>query len=185
MEQISPPVKAGILIGIIASILFIYFIDPILSFIGRVFLGVAAFLQLKYLDRLYSEIAVRNMDYSYLLHIYICVAGIMVSLVMIIYLIFKKYNIVNKPKSSLKTQDDTFIFIIKILCFFSIATLMMLFMVDGYIRLETSSSFHQHMTILSPHMTDKENKELLAQFASMSSKKDYDGLIAKVNYIAK
>lgn len=185
MKQMSHSVKVGIFSGIIASILFIYFIDPILSFIGRKFLRAATVLHLNYLDRLYSQIAVGDLDYSYILHSYLTIAVIMASLGMIIYFLFKKY-IANKPESSLKTQDITTIYNISIIIYSAIiATLMLIFLVEGFIRLETSTSFRQHMAILSPHITEKENKELLAQFASMSRKKDYDDLIAKVNKIAK
>ena len=41
------------------------------------------------------------------------------------------------------------------------------------------------MTVIHPSISDKEYKELLAQYASMKSKADYDELIIKIKDISK
>ena len=57
--------------------------------------------------------------------------------------------------------------------------------VDDYIRLKTSSTFRQHLNVLSPYISDQDYKKLISKFASMRSKEDYDDLNKKILELAK
>ena len=89
---------------------------------------------------------------------------------------FKSRSKDKKPKeSSGKFFNKTNIVLLVIFAVFAIF-ISLANIIDDYVRVKTSSTFKQHLTILSPHTSDQEYKELLARFASMRSKKDFDNL---------
>jgi hypothetical protein len=189
-KKVSPAMRAGILSGLVASMLFIYFIDPILSLVGRFVLHFASKLHLLYLDRLYSELATGDIDHAYLLHnlIIVLAIGFITGLWTSVIYIYKHKKTTEEEKSD-SEKDLTSYSIGKVVAafFFSliIVVVLLLDLVDSHIRLKTSTSYNQYLTIVSPHINDIEFKTLKAQYASMKSKKDYDNLLEHINSIAK
>jgi len=55
---------------------------------------------------------------------------------------------------------------------------------DGYIRLNTYSTFQQYLSIVTPYIGDRERQQLLSQFASMRCRADYVGVMSHLQRIA-
>lgn len=54
---IEKNLKIGIFAGLISAIIFIYFLNPILSFIGKIILGVSSRIYKSYIDRIFERLA--------------------------------------------------------------------------------------------------------------------------------
>jgi len=54
-----------------------------------------------------------------------------------------------------------------------------------YYDLQLNTSFKQRITVLSPHISEQQEKELRAQWASMKSRKDYENINRALEDAAK
>lgn len=173
--------QVGILSGLLASILFIYFIDPILSFLGKNVLKMANKLHLLYLDRIYRELATGDLDHAYVLHTLLlsCIIGFIIGFwTMVLCRFFDKDKADESDQVSTWKVVSAFIF--SLIMVFS----FMLSMVDNHIRLKTATSYRQYLTIIAPYISDVEMKILRARYASMTCKKDYDKLMETIKSTA-
>jgi len=168
----------------------VYFVDPLLSFLGRILLYVSNALFHAYVDRLYSEIAVGYPELS-LVFLFIftaTVVGITIGFVAsyISYSISELHKS-KKHRSSRKTvKQKKKINTLKIIIMISIMLSLTLTFgtVDTYIRFKTRTTFEQYIIILSPYISDQKVKELYSQFASMQKKADFDVLMQTIRQIA-
>ena len=64
--QIDKGQRKAIAASVIATLIVLYFINPIFSFLGRSLLSISEFAFRSYLDRLYSEIASGDPNYGFL-----------------------------------------------------------------------------------------------------------------------
>jgi hypothetical protein len=189
--EINQNQRSAIIASIVASLLVLYFIDPILTFLSKLFLNIADILFSSYLDRLYAEISSGDPNIG-LIFIYLFFGA---PTILCIYILTKKIlSLIRKNDlDALTEKGDKKIIVKKIkkLSFYLTINLIILsilglfIIVDHYVRFKTSSSFHQYMTVIHPSISDKEYKELLAQYASMRTKADYDELIRKILNISK
>jgi hypothetical protein len=179
MRNLSPSVKKGIISSLIATILFLYFLDPILNFLGKIFLKVGAWLFQSYLDRLYQEMAVDSMDYAYLIFLSIVIAMITIGSLIIFRVIFKNRIDTTDHKLDTKNRSKTLV-VLYVTFFFTCIFLL----TTSSINKKTTSSFNQHLRIITPYITTQEKDLIISEFASMKSQKDYRMLYDKINAIA-
>lgn len=181
----------SIFAGLLATAIFVYFLDPILSFLGRTLISTSSEVYKNYLDRLYAEIAAGVPSYSYLVwHTMIWIFASFFAMTFGMVLLATKKR--DKKREKQRTEDDSTMYPRRLRrpAFLGLigATIMLLALLlsatRGYVRLQTTSTFNQHITILGPHITDLERRELLAQFASMKSKEDFDRLAKRMHDLA-
>jgi hypothetical protein len=177
-KSIQTTQRRAIIGSILASLIVIYFLDPILSFLGRLTLRVAGDLFTAYLDRLYAEVAVSELNFGFLFFAWI--ASIFLGCT--IGFILSKSGIFKKRKSSTPPARLSR-FIAIVLCIISV--LLLALTVDSYIRLKTASTFNQRLTVITPLISDQERKEFLAGFASMESKGDFEAVMRSMDKVAE
>lgn len=184
--EVNQSQRNAIVAGVIASLVVIYFIDPILTLLSKLLLSLSNILFTSYLDRLYAEISTGDPNFGFNFLLLFCSLP---SFVCIIFLIKKALNLIGKRISKQLSEDNKENnrgekkkkLYSRIQIHFVLLSILGLFVIaDQYIRLKTSSTFHQYMTVVHPLISDKEYNELLAIYASMKNKADYDALIIKL-----
>ena len=188
----SRDTHATILAGVVSSLLVIYFIEPILSALGRAFLAVASIVASSYLDRMYTELAVDRPDAGVLAMIvvgatalaYLTAAPFLPTIGRLAYERGRKearQELKETGTISEKPIVDRFFLAVVALP----AVIALGISVDFYIRTQTATSFEQHVTILSPRIGDHLTRELRAQYASMESAQDYAELRMRLYALAE
>lgn len=174
--------KIGIISGIISSLLVIIFINPILSFVWRVTVAVAGSVHQGYVDRLYRDAAMPDINFVGLLtYLAVLEFGFMTSMFTVFNFRFENfpqpYMLIGKVNryGGYLVQLSVLLLIIGLFTGFSI--------VDGISRL--NASFTQRLTVLAPAINDTEYKTLRARWASMQSKADYDAIVIAMDKRAK
>ncbi len=186
---IDKNVKVGVIASLIATALFIYFIDPILSFFGRSLFQLASRLYSSYVDHLFEKIALCSaIDHAYILLMLItcAVSGIStgVGIAMITDVIVKDKSKTSKFLIKLMSLTPTKkvivgLFLILVVNFFGFLMLW-----DSWFQLKTISSFQQHMLAVTPYLEDREEKILWSQWTQMRSRQDYDVIYARLESVA-
>jgi hypothetical protein len=191
---------------IIGALIFYVFLEALVARIGRTLLRLPGGLARAYQDQLYRSIAVGPYDYTFL--ILMVAVSVAVSVFMGYLsgrwagrvLINKRLGIkrldqlqtltaaeLEAAKARLETtrakmdRQTPWIYGIVLVLFLLGA---ILFVVDGTIRLNTQSSFHQYVTIITPVISESKRNIILADFASMRGKEDYLTLMRAIRDIA-
>lgn len=170
--------RKAIIASILASLIVLYFLDPILSFLARLTLRIASVLFLAYLDRLYAEVAISDPNFGfYLLN---CATGISIGFT--IGFISGAIGLFEKRITSTFTVNRSLW--LGAIVLVAVSVLLLAGTVDSYIRLKTSSTFYQRLAVIAPHITDQQRKEFLARFASMESKANFEAVMRTMDEIA-
>jgi hypothetical protein len=201
--------KLALIGHFLAALLFLIFLEPLASLVGRILRATPQVLICAYEDRLYAELATGLPDFAYFLVLLVLGAPTFLTVgyftAMLAHRSFVPKNQPHEPDdaeksdeageavphaSELKKRKDVEkrrrgIHVIVRVAWLLVLGLTMFAVVDGYIRLRTYSSFHQYVTILAPFIDYKEQQRLLSSFASMRSRADYDRLMARVKYLAQ
>lgn len=191
IRQLSHQSRVGIVTGIVSSLIVIYFIDPLLSEFGRLFLSTANVVFSSYLDRMYSEIAVSAPDIGALIIFgaggcalgYLLVAPFLPSIARRGYR--RGYQQAKRERETGQLADRTIVDRSLLAGVAVLASIVLGFAVDFHIRIKTTSSFEQYVTILAPRIGDRRTRELRAQFASMRSADDYAEVLAALRSLAE
>ena len=183
LNKMSSSVKAGIFSGILASIFFAYFIDPIIKGIGKSVIYILQLLHHSYFDRLFAEIASGKPDYAHSMSFVFSIVAAYAAIDLIKIrirgsLISSHVDASKKSKTYRYINASGWTFITVSLAFMGLFT-----MIDGTIRLRVLSSFEQHMTVVSPYIDEIDMKKLRSDFALMKSKADYDHIVNRLNNI--
>lgn len=205
MQELIRRHRAAIICSIIASMLCVYFLDPILTFLGRSFLSWAAFLGGSYTDRIYSQAAhLETVNYSFLLvvSVFVFMASFTITLVILSLrhlrhrerlnstglldsgdATIQRINIESQPQDKGKRPS----FGSAASAVVMLVTLIWGSMVIGanWVQLGVISSFQQHVRILRPYMDDVTEEAIVSEWSMMSSKADYDRVQAKLERIAE
>jgi formate hydrogenlyase subunit 3/multisubunit Na+/H+ antiporter MnhD subunit len=123
--------------------------------------------------------AVDSMDYAYLIFLSIVIAMITVGSLITFRVIFKNKIDDADRKLDTKNRSKTVV-ILYLVLFFSCIFLL----TTSSISKRTTSSFNQHLRIITPYITTQEKDLIISEFASMKSQKDYRILYDKINSIA-
>src|ERR1700730_5212505 len=75
----------SVLASVIASLVFVRFLDPILSFLARQVLTIGSAVRSSYITRLYTEIAVGDFDHAYYLTMLLAALVIFIAMALILF----------------------------------------------------------------------------------------------------
>ena len=173
--------KKEIYVSIIVAILTIIFIEPILKFIwgGMIWLSTTTYQG--FLDSMYkgASLGHRNhidvMIFILFLSVFIGIsAGIITRLTIKNPILFDKLN--KSPK-----LKKTFIILFLLIWIFTI----LLLVTSVFVDLQLNASFQQRLTVLAPKISEQEYKELLASWASMENRLDYELLVSRMETLAQ
>ena len=171
----------SIVVGIVSSVLFLYFFQPILDFIGRTFLRVLSAVSSKYSDDFYSKIAhLELFDFSFFWLLLVFTMLCTVALSLSIRSIRGKQKANERKNREIKNSEKYVFFAITLVT----VLFLILFMATKIYQLRLITSFKQHMLILAPYVTDQEEEELYSRGSLMNSEKDYNDIYIELNKIA-
>ena len=188
--------KKEIGIGLVVLIVGGIFLNPILDFLSKLFLNAGVFLFESYVNRIYKEIAVGETDYSYFLFLFLTYlflasfGGIPIAEKIIQKFKSKKTN---KKDSNelveLKENDSTLNgkkFPNKLINALAALVVFMnlILIITIHIKKVTITSFHQHLRVISPYISDEEEEIIISDFSRMESIEDYEKIRAKLDSIA-
>jgi hypothetical protein len=171
-------IKIGLIGHFLAALVFLIFLEPIVSALSRVILALPPFLFRSYLDRLYAETSTGVPDYAFLLCSLVMITPIAAGV---------GYSV---ARISFRTHPDHPVTRSRLVNAIGIgmwAILMVsatIWVADSYARLQIYTSFHQYVTILTPQITEADRVGLLAEFASMRGKDDYFALMSRIKATA-
>jgi hypothetical protein len=169
--------RRAIIASILAGLIILYFLDPILSFLGRLTLRIAGALFSAYLDGLYAGVAISEPNFGF--YLLLCATGF--SLGITSGFILQGLGVIEKRISStLLPERVRRVAILSAI----ISILLLVATVDSYIRLKTISTFNQRLSVITPLITDQQRKEFLARFASMESKADFEAVMRTMDEVA-
>lgn len=201
MKQFLKKHKSSIFVSIISTLLFIYFLEPIIRILGKGFIFLIRNLSSTVYNRIFQEVAFGRPDYSHTL-LFLTTIVILTPTIFLIVLSLRTEK--SKPSEELQEIESTQqtnefnsnreekienkktslkklkIPLLAIMLLISIGALIL-----GDIKLKTIQSFEQHIRILTPYMETHKKELLISKFASMNSHDDYILIQSELNRIAE
>lgn len=176
-------IRVGIVAGIIASMIFVYFLDPIIRVFGEGVLYVSEYLVTGLLDSLYQKSAL-GVAKDPALSTYAFLVGIVVGfpVAALTVILRKKIPSGGENQERVGSKSRKLIAIIPLVIFPIILFYQFWIMLFQY---QIVTSFDQHMRILAPYMDSKERALIESEFASMQKENDYKILYSKMHGVAK
>lgn len=187
MFKLEKEHKAGIVSSLLATIFFIYFLQPILTWISQVVVKLMTITSTAFLDKIYVQAAsLQTQDYSFLLLLFVIGIPCGFSTITLMLVIFGKGTNRSKepepkririPSSALKT------------CFalvnvgFILAVFV--FVSANFIQLRAIVTFKQQMRALAPYIDDAEEEQIFSRWSLMKSNSDYEKISNTVAELAK
>lgn len=200
--------RIGILSSIVASFLFIYLLDPILSTVGRVVVFVASKTYSSYVDGLVQQMAtgVESKLILWVIVVITCVCATPAPMLLGFYAgalrAAQTRLLKSKPQSpELDPSDDAadedegdrhdhglrYLRLRLGLAVLMTAVLVSTLVVAAssyWYCLKASTSFRQHLAIVSPYLTEDEEEIFRARWAAMAREADYLSIQRDLQVIA-
>ena len=183
--------KGGIIGGIVASAIFLYFIQPILEYSSHLLINISNIFGNAFSDRLYQQIAhLETQDNAFILVMVLfgMISGVLFSVGIVLmsanYRAHKKdgANEKEKPKA-VKRNSKVLKHVLPILIFL-LSIFPVISALSIFIQLSTISSFKQHIRIIAPYITNQEEEVIISQWSQIRSKSDYQFIYRKLEGIA-
>ena len=169
----------SIIASLIASLATIYLIQPIMNILWIVSLRIGTQALEGFTNKLYENAALGERDWLVALFSIILFIGptIFIPYTILLHTFFRKFIFrgisENGDKDSIKIMKSRVIKIIVVLylvgTYFGFKAAAAV-----YYDIQLNTSFKQRLAVLSPQITDVEEKELKANWAKMKSRKDYE-----------
>lgn len=173
--------KKEVYVSVIVTILTIIFIDPILKFIwsGMVLFGTNTYQG--FLDSMYKSASLGDRN-----HVVVLIWMSVCSLIMGVAAGSITRITTEKPISFEKINKRPKLKKALLLSFFAIAILSALLSVTSvFVDLQLNTSFQQRLTVLAPKIPEQEYKELLASWASMENREDFELIVSRMETLAE
>ena len=172
--------RNSLLAGIIGTILFIYFLQPILEFVGNsIIIFYKSFSQSLY-DRIFEEMAIGKPDYGFTIillfnTIFLCVA-------------FSAFIATLIPRKSKSENDESTIrnnSTFKTILFGIFFLTILFFSSLSYIKHSYIQSFEQKIRIITPYTDSFKKDKLISDFSRMENYEDYQKIMNEIETIAE
>lgn len=184
MESINA--KKAILTSIIATILFVYLLDPILKFIGTLLFEFGSSIFRSYIDNLFQKAAllvIPDPSTSLVNFMEGAISGTLISLTALLF--FRKQLSEIKKVSNAISFVDKYLRWTLLLVSLVYIPMTLLTIYSNEFQSKIVSSFNQHLVAIAPYISDNEIKLLKSEWTQMKSQKDYDAIYIKLNQIAQ
>jgi hypothetical protein len=173
MLKTDRTIRSGIMASIIASAVFLYFLDPILRSLARLLVYVYSFFGTKYVDRIYAQAAqLETNDYAFVL--FTMFASLICGFVLAraTFRIVRAFSTPTDESTKEKEQAHEVkkrrapskgFAIVRL----GIAVCFVLFtggvVAGNWMQLSLTSSFRQHMRIVAPYIDSQQEKRLMSE----------------------
>ena len=186
--QISNSIKVGVISSLIASVLFLYLLDPILRFLSNIVFFVSDKVSSYFVDKLYQEIAIGRTDYSLtlLVMINITLMGIINLVIVQKIKLKKKTTEIEDPERkeearSVSPKAPQSFYILTLILF---NLLLVLQLVSSHIKISSINTFDQYVRIITPYIDNSEKQILISRFSSMKTYSDFNTIMRDIKIIA-
>jgi len=190
--KLDRTIRIGLITSLVATAIFLYVLKPIISITSKMFFSLFSKIHASTIDKMFEESALGQAnDYGFWC---LQLIGTMFIGLIVGYLVMsclekeESYDkkTLNELNADLKKLDKKIkrirlgagAVVLIYICIFLFASWRANF------TLRTLTSFKQHITILSPYMTETEKTEILSKWAQMKNKSDYDLIYEKLNSLA-
>lgn len=182
--------KAGIVSGLIATIIFSYFLQPVLDWVSGIVVKILTITSTAFLDRLYAQAAhLQTQDYAF---VFWGMVLIMFSVATFSAGIFRLVGVDSYKKlahaviPNRSTNYSTMAYrIISGILFLLLSAFGIIFLTANYVQLRTISSFQQHMKVIAPYISESEEKMIYSRWSLMKSHADYEAIYSVIRSTAK
>lgn len=172
--------RISIIASIVASVIFIALVQPIMTYIWEIISSTGNDYLNAFVDNMYKNAALGERDWvvATFSTVGVYVPFVFISSKRLANFIYKP-SFKNKPNKIENTVSTTASWIWWSALIFGVASATF---ISSYIYtdMQLNTSFNQRLTVLSPHITDIEYKKYKSEWASMTSKKDYQTLNKKI-----
>jgi len=178
-----------VIASIIASVLVIFFVQPVLSLAWKLLLSNIRFLS----DLTYRHAALNMREenaFVLLLLVYSSLIGFFLGTSIYAY---SSADAIRKQIA--EPRMERFLRAITISSLKSklgATTVLLIVLIAGGVSMtvrfrdiQLNASFEQRLAVLAPHVSDQEYKELVAYWAGMQSEEDYRAIVEKMESLAK
>ena len=187
LEKIN---RNSLLAGIIGTILFMYFLQPILEFIGNSIVVFYRWFSQSLYNRVFEEMAIGKPDYDFIIMLFI--NGIIVGIAFGAFMsaLFPRKRKTEKTEKKKKQQEEKTepvkrknsilkkvflgIFFLSILFFTSLS----------YVKHMHIQSFEQKLRIITPYTETLKKDKLISDFSRMKTCDDYQKIMNDIQTIA-
>jgi len=172
--------RKALLISLVGGAILLYLVDPILRFMPSLVLRIVGAISQRWTDSLFRAAAQPESVES------LSILTIFMLAVVFLFLsterVLAKPNQPNPTAAPAKTR-------LSLAPFFSTWFLILASLLFLFLLRDASSSiercFRYRLTVLSPHLSDRESKELAASFTLMQSRADYDAIRGRLKEYAE
>ncbi|ADT93397.1 hypothetical protein Sbal625DRAFT_1289 [Shewanella baltica OS625] len=171
-------IKVGIITGIVASMVFVYFLDPIIRIFGEGVFYASNYVVSGLVDSLYQKSAL-GVAKDPSLTVYALIIGFITAFpVAMIRIFFQKKSNDDKSRENSKRSGIMLIpiAILPLMLFYQMWTMMF--------QYEVVTSFDQHIKIVTPYISEKEKQIIVSKFSMMNGESDFKSLYAELDKIA-
>jgi hypothetical protein len=179
--------KIGIISSVVATFLFIYFLDPLLRFVTFLLFKTLGSLARGYIDRLFEQAALLiGPDPSFYVLSIVCgiITGISTTLLIFFLFLYRPSDRLLKWLRSFRFLDAFFRWSVIVLAL-PVIIMPAMFLYNTMFQLRITTSFTQHIVLLAPYISDQESKLLRSRWTQMKSEQDFEALYRDLNKIAK
>ncbi len=179
--------RINIIGGIISSAIFLILFQPILNWLNKILLNFLANSFSGLIDFLYSK-AARSQVNTINLTLLGLLAGILLGLLIAFILVILLKKSRNRFKEKLFAMEESKQKKV-LLIMFLIAAVLAVFPVNfsyftEFVNVEMNTSFNQRLTIIAPYITEQEEEQIRADWASMETRLHYAAINSKIESIA-
>jgi hypothetical protein len=190
MFKLEKEHKAGVISGLVATILFIYFLQPIIDWASTQIINLSRLVSSSYIDRLYMQSAhLETQNYSFWLVAFLLIA--MVTPIIAFSLlrlvpksVFSNIAEMRRTKAANNNGSSTFYSVLSSVLGIIFSIYLIVVLSGNYMQLSAITSFKQHLRIIAPYINETKNKEILSQWSLMKSEGDYIEIYKIINKIA-
>lgn len=174
-------IKREIYISVVATIIVIMLIEPIIKWVWENLIWVSNTSFRFLTNQIYENASLGHRNYLDVLILFIIISSFLgIVSGRYLYTTIKKKPILGKKKLSPKLIKfiNIFINIIGITSIIFISTTI-------FIDLQLNTSFQQRLTVLAPEISNHEHLDLLASWAKMQNRVDYEAIISRMEDLAQ
>lgn len=174
--------KNSLLAGIIGTILFIYFLQPILEFFGGLIVIIFKSFSETLYNRIFQEMAVGKPDYDFILLLLLngVALGLIFSFFISTFSAKKNKDSQEKPKPKKRQIGLGWVRFYMIIFFFSLLG----FAAISYVKYSYTQSFEQKIKIITPYIDLYSRDKIISDFSLMKTFDDYKTIMNKIESIA-
>jgi hypothetical protein len=182
-------VKIGVATSIIATILFIYLLDPIMRFVGFVLFNYGSTILRAYIDRLFEQAALLTPPDPALAIFTSLLAlanGFITGVVTSRFFprrLFKKLRVELQKKEEPESQNRKrpWVLLVPVIV---INLVWLMWSYSTFFQFRIISSFNQHLVAVAPYVSEHDLNLIRSQWTQMQSEKDYGIIYSELGRIA-